>query len=385
MGRWWLAVCVVGLSCGTPADTDSDTESDTDTDTDVDCDPAAADDVDDDGYTEATGDCDDCDPTRSPSATEIAGNDVDEDCNGAADTVVGPCDADLAVDADATAAARALGLCATEATDGWGLVSAAWETPDGLALTTATDDTDGHGVLAQFGVANVPREGERLVVLSTGTARGVADPGYGTTGGTTHGYSTGFPPGFPTESSRCPNTITGSPYDGVALRLDLVPPLGARSVRLDVAWFTKSFPDFVCSTYGDGGAVLMAPAPAGALPSGNIVFDAANDSFAPEWTFLRACEAASPGGLEFTCPLGLGPLTGTGYSPEDQGENEGGHGFGAGTGWLTVAAPIDPPGTPLTLRIPIWDAGDGVLDAAIALDHLRFGTETVVTHTEAIP
>ena len=60
---------------GAEGDTDTDADSDTDTDLDT---------VDDDGdgFSEAEGDCDDESPSINPSATDIAGDDVDQNCDG---------------------------------------------------------------------------------------------------------------------------------------------------------------------------------------------------------------------------------------------------------------------------------------------------------------
>jgi hypothetical protein len=65
------------------ADTDSDTDSDTDADTDSDTD-VARDDVDEDGVTEADGDCNDADWTIHPGAVEDR-NLLDDDCDGLVD------------------------------------------------------------------------------------------------------------------------------------------------------------------------------------------------------------------------------------------------------------------------------------------------------------
>jgi hypothetical protein len=62
-----------------PADADTDTDTDADTDSDVE-----PEDLDEDGYSVAAGDCDDVDPTVSPDAEETC-NEVDDNCNGEID------------------------------------------------------------------------------------------------------------------------------------------------------------------------------------------------------------------------------------------------------------------------------------------------------------
>ena len=57
-------------------------------------DGGAVSDADDDGYTEAQGDCDDTDPAVNPGATEVQGNGIDDNCNGTVDEGGGISDAD---------------------------------------------------------------------------------------------------------------------------------------------------------------------------------------------------------------------------------------------------------------------------------------------------
>jgi hypothetical protein len=45
--------------------------------------------------------------------------------------------------------------------------------------------------------------------------------------------------------------------------------------------------------------------------------------------------------------------------------------LGASTGWLTTKAPIQP-GEQFTLDLMIWDAGDGLLDSSVILDHFQW-------------
>ena len=72
MRRTLLLASLAAFACGP-------TGSGNGTDTDV----VAGDDLDQDGYTAAI-DCDDNDPSVHPYATEVAGNDVDEDCDNKA-------------------------------------------------------------------------------------------------------------------------------------------------------------------------------------------------------------------------------------------------------------------------------------------------------------
>src|SRR4051812_2446449 len=75
------------------------------------CASGPTDDNDQDGYTPAGGDCNDCDKAVNPGAYDVPGNTLDEDCNGTADDEPLGCDTGLAVDGDPIAAAQALGIC----------------------------------------------------------------------------------------------------------------------------------------------------------------------------------------------------------------------------------------------------------------------------------
>ncbi len=74
---------------GSPRDADTDAESDadadanadTDTDADGDTDTSSSDE-DGDGYTVAEGDCDDGNAAINPAATDLVGDDIDQNCDG---------------------------------------------------------------------------------------------------------------------------------------------------------------------------------------------------------------------------------------------------------------------------------------------------------------
>ena len=79
--------CVPDGTSDADTDTDTDTDADADTDTDADADtdtgtPPGLVDDDGDGYSEMDGDCDDTDPAVSPSATDVVGDGIDQNCDG---------------------------------------------------------------------------------------------------------------------------------------------------------------------------------------------------------------------------------------------------------------------------------------------------------------
>ena len=62
----------------------------------------------------------------------------------------------------------------------------------------------------------------------------------------------------------------------------------------------------------------------------------------------------------YTCPLGSGPLAGTGM---DIGNT------GGGTDWLDITAPVVP-GETIVLELMVFDVSDGILDSLVLLDDL---------------
>jgi hypothetical protein len=80
-----------------------------------------------------------------------------------------PCDMGLAVDDnDPANFAKAIGICTTAATAGYGLVGATYSNAFG---STTPPHAGQWGLLPEFGSVIVPLEGSRLGVLSSGYAR----------------------------------------------------------------------------------------------------------------------------------------------------------------------------------------------------------------------
>jgi hypothetical protein len=310
------------------------------------------------GYSFIGGDCDDNDPTTFPGAYEFEDG-VDNDCNGIIDDLP-VCDGFIALDEqDAMVASRAMELCKVAQGPGdWGLIAAAWMRPDGTA-PPASNFHIGHGVETGFGPV-ATRRGDQLLVLSTGAARQSTSPGYAPD--LSKGYTSGHPPGYPAEYAVCPGVIGGQPNDGIALQVLLRAPPGAAALAFDFRYYTRDWPNFVCSSFADRLVVQMTPAPGGSPHEGLIVFDSQSN---PVWEgSVEACGCVggppcAAGGYQFACPLGTAPLAGTLYAN---------HGS---TGWLAVPIPVTP-GQELVIRFSIYDAGDGTLDSAVLIDAFRW-------------
>ena len=135
------------------------------------------DDRDGDGFTVADGDCDDGEPKINPGAFDFPGDNIDDDCSGAAAVAGDNCDTGLAIDSSKPEdAARAIGLCkfADMNSKGWGVVSARFTDATGTGKLASPT---GVGILPGMGAAK-PGEGSSLLALSSGVARGPDQAGF---------------------------------------------------------------------------------------------------------------------------------------------------------------------------------------------------------------
>ena len=349
------------------------------------------DDVDLDGFTPAQGDCDDCDPNQNPNAVEVVTKDgeepFDEDCDGQVDEVDPPCDTALAIDEiDPLVAVQAVELCkVSSGTDDWGVVSAKWTMADGSPPPATPNFDLGHGLLDGFGPNVTMQRGERMLALSSGTARQPTDPGYKNVQGFDKQYTGAHPQGFPKESPACPGTFTGEPHDVAGLEVTIRVPSNAHGFSFDFDFYTFEWPGFVCSTYNDFFVALLSPIPPNQL-DGNISFDSQGNPVSVNNAFLEVCgcpgnppNPCPAGGKSFTCPLGDTSLIGTGFGFDTAFEDHG------STEWLQTKAPVDP-GTEMTLRWAVYDSGDGVLDTTTLIDNFQWIAQAgVKVGTDPVP
>ncbi len=279
-----------------------------------------------------------------------------------------PCDAGLAIDEnDPLLAAAALGICKAadpEADDSWGLVSARWSMIDGSVPLDVAPFHLGHGILPGFGNEIVPFEGDRVLVLSSGTARQPGDPGFSTPESFDKKYTSMPPLGFPKESPACPGVLTGATHDDIALEIELRPPPDAKSIAFDFNFYTWEWPVYVCSQYNDFFVALLEPFPI-KQTDGNISFDSEGNPVSVNNGLVRVCTCNSGPPCDappvnplksYDCELGASQLTGTGF--EDH----------AATGWLRTVSPLGSTDT-ITLRFGVYDSGDGLLDSLVVLDN----------------
>jgi hypothetical protein len=340
---------------------------------------------------------------------DIPGNNCDDDNDGTVDNPP-TCDSALSASTGGTAEdfARAIGICATAAKDGYGLVSATFTR--GYNVTQAPKP-DQHGVLSKFGNVIKPREGKALGVLSTGYAEEYDGPGNAPFGGITGsglslkpagkdwwnsafnpGGSGQAPPGFPKAAAGCAqaNVI----HDVISLKLELKAPANANGLKFDFNFYSGEWPEFICSSFNDGFiAYLSAKGFNGGTPD-NISFDSKKNPVSVNNGFFDRCTAGVKTGCSggakagtSLCPSGVAELRGTGFGVDgkwcanlDSPGNDTSTNGGA-TGWLTSQAPVQA-GETFTLELMIWDTGDGILDSSILIDNFAWAEGEVSVATD---
>jgi hypothetical protein len=273
-------------------------------------------------------------------------------CQGGACEI---CDTGLVIDTvDPLEAASAIGLCG-------GVTSADWVLPNGAAPTPSANFDLGHGIIGDFGPNVNVREGSNMLILSSGTGRRPTDPDYNP--GLAKGYTCAHPMGFPVETPACGATVTGACHDGIALELTLQVPAQAVGFEIDYKFYVSDWPTYVCTAYNDHALALLDPPPPGS-PDGNIAFDSLANPLTLNAAEFEVCGCTGgppciAGGRTYNCPLGTAELTGTGFEQR------------AATGWLTGQVPVTPSST-ITLRLTIYDAGDGIGDSSVLFDNFRW-------------
>jgi hypothetical protein len=254
-----------------------------------------------------------------------------------------------------------------------GLVSAEWQLPDGSGPPSSTSFPLGHGLLDDFGSV-APREGTRLLALSSGTARAPSDPGWATPMGFDKGYSASLLGELVIDVPACGMPTGSAAFDAIALALTLDVPAGANGFRFYVKHHATEFPAYVCSVSSDGAAVVVSPPPPGAAASGDVMHDAMGNPLSSASSFLDVCGCTGGpcigAGRTYACSAGRAELAGTGF---DETSDAGG-----ATRWLEVRVPAAA-GTRVEVQISVWDGGDGVLDSTTLVDGFRWITDAPAT------
>lgn len=301
--------------------------------------------VDEDGDGEdSCTDCNDRDPNVGHASFDVAGNKVDDDCNGSIDDVIS-CERSPDPTSSAPADyAHAMELCEPF------LESATLTSPDPSARQVAKD----------WGIF-LPRAGARFAAFSTGIAAAVGHtapkfiPGETPQLGTDF-KKTGAPyPGTPGAQS-CPGYLADptTVVDLTTLTLQLVVPNNAHSFSLDLDFLTADAPEWPCNAFDDQALVLLKSS----TFDGNLLVDGSGHRMSINHALVVL---DTPGAL-----------AGTGFDELDTNSNP----KGAATGWVTLRAPVKPKET-ITLTIALFDSKDGLYDSQLLLDAFRWSVDTV--------
>jgi hypothetical protein len=320
------------------------------------CEAGPNDDGDKDGWTAASGDCNDCDPFVNPGAIEVPTDKMDakavaadENCDGKVDEPSPPCDSSMQIgDTDAAKAAKVLGLCKTLKANekGWGVLKAAYTRANGAAAAPGKSV----GLLSKFGPNVKPREGATLLALSSGHARdeSAADAcGSNSCGMLGQGQA---PPNFPQDVPSCSGSSDIN--DDVALDLQIKAPMNATGYSYDFFFYSFEYPEWVCTSFNDQFIALVDPAPKGSI-NGNISFDSKKNPVSVNIAFFSVCDG---------CADGAGMMQGTGFNKWDDA---------GGTNWLTTQAPVKG-GDTFKIRFAIWDTGDDAWDSTVLVDNFKW-------------
>ena len=319
------------------------------------------DDADGDGYTTCDGDCADFQADIHPDAYEVDGDGTDNDCDGSVDEV-DQCDCP-----STSSYAEAIDVC-------FGLQNVSY---GGLMSQS--------GVIDDYGSAIYPRFGCQLLGLHTGAmSEDPAQYGLDTGAITTEWDFTGV--GVDCNSPPPAGNDTKFNKTYVAMTLEVPPSVYSFSV--DFIFVSSEYIEWVCTDYNDTFEMYLESTgldPASypdhdgdAIPEGNIAFDANGKPITVNSNFFQINDCSTMYYITGFSGWGFDSVPGfpqVGCSGPSGNTNDAG-----ATGWLTTTAPVSP-GETITLRLSIWDEGDGIYDSAVFIDNFQW-LPTVVTDPE---
>jgi hypothetical protein len=290
--------------------------------------------------------------------------------------------------------AQALGLCqaASGPSDSkWGVISATYtNTHSG----TSTPNDLQHGILPKFGNVIVPREGMRLGVLSSGSARETDSDMGPEFKGLKNGMQGGLPPagatpaGYPKPAAGCPQTMNIT-FDLIDVKLTIKAPANAKGFKFDFDFWSGEWPEYVCTDYNDAFIAFLSAKGFNNGTADNMSFDMNSNPVSVNNGFFDRCTPNTQTGCAGTrlktasCPGGVAELAGTGFEAPGMYCNTNSTGGGA-TGWLSSQAPIMP-GETFTIEFMIWDTGDESYDSSVLVDNFQWIAGDTMTGTTRPP
>ena len=121
-------------------------------------------------------------------------------------------------------------------------------------------------------------------------------------------------------------------------------PAGAFGFAIDYNYHSMDYPQWICTQFGDGFAILVERNGTNT----SVSLDSMGNPVTSNAAFFAV-----------TSNSNADQLVGTGFEAN------------GATGWLSSAVPALP-GEVITLRVYIWDSGDGIIDSTVLLDNFRW-------------
>ena len=165
-------------------------------------------------------------------------------------------------------------------------------------------------------------------------------------------------------------------------------PSNAQAFRLHGDFFSVDYPEFVCTTFNDTFVALLDSQATSNPADKNLAVTLSDGGEAYPMNvnvtlvgdLFRVCQnscTATPPNMVYTSCVSDAELIGTGFDTADaQGCPPPAGQFGAGTGWMAIQGNVVG-GEIITLRLAIWDNGDGIFDSVVLLDGLEWLPEPV--------
>jgi hypothetical protein len=334
--------------------------------------------------------------TVNPGAYDMAGDGVDNDCDGTIDNELGFCDQGLSSGSTmATDFAKAIDICQTTTTSDkkWGLLEAKLTLADG----TGVPDPSSHSIRPKFGGKVMPQGGVSLAVISSGgaAAKGDTNPAYRDFVSYETTNSSGFPADFLAKNNGtlpnapgCPELEGTGANDPVMMTFKLRVPTNARSFSLRSNFYSSEFPEYTCSSFNDFYVVLIDSMSPDNPTDKNLAFYTPPNSmtkvpvgvnlgFGNTGLFTQcvngATGCAGTAGSITTC-MSTDDLAATGMDDPTPGACDAASLKGGATGWLTTSGNVVP-GEIMTLRIAIWDTSDHQYDSLALIDGFKWSAD----------
>ncbi len=296
------------------------------------------------------GDCNDTNPAINPGMPELAGDGLDNDCNGAVDGVGG----EFAFECQGECTGHTLSayLCAMEICFDELVISYQMFSPTGDNIDSAW-----HAV-SHFGNAwndLAPWAGESYALLASGPATGTS-------------HTTDLPGGVGMGDPYAKDGF--QTYDNVEFKVTLKAPDGAIGFSIDYIFFSEEYEEYIGSSFNDKFYILLqAPTTTQNqkivinhtdCSNPNAYFDFIDDQG------KKRCYIAINTAFSEPCSNPKTNISGTGF---ECGPPDAAH--GSSTGWLSTAWPIEA-GETFNLTFHIHDASDGVFDSEVILDNFKW-------------